>query len=82
MSETSISPTAHATILLTPTQKFMRAMLEIENAFDPTGAGAIYHACSSLHSHICRERHMYDECITEALDVYESFHVLEASLTR
>ena len=35
--EHRVSPTPHATVLLMPTQKFMRAVLEIENPFDPTG---------------------------------------------
>ena len=35
--ERSVSPTAHATILLMRTQKFMRAMLEIENASNLSG---------------------------------------------
>ena len=35
--ERRVSPTVHAPVLLMPTQKFMRAMLEIENAFEPTG---------------------------------------------
>ena len=35
--EHSVSQTSHSTVLLMPTQKFILAMLEIENALDPRG---------------------------------------------
>ena len=76
--ERRVSPTSHAPVLLMPTQKFMRAMLEmIENAFDPTGPFTMRAA-----QFIFIENGIYHESITEALDVYDSFHVLEALLTR
>ena len=34
--EHHVGPTAHAPVLLMATQKFMRAMLEIENVFEPS----------------------------------------------
>ena len=34
--ERRVSPTSHAPVLLMPAQKFMRAILAIENAFAPT----------------------------------------------
>ena len=62
-----------------PTQKFMRAMLEIENAFAPTGPFTMR---AAQFIRIFVENGIYSESITEALDVYESFHVLEALPTR
>ena len=47
-AKTRVGSTSHVTVLLMPTQTFMRAMLEIENAFGPST-----HVCSSVHSYIC-----------------------------
>ena len=77
--ERRVSPTAHAPVLLMPTQKFMHAMLEIENAFEPSGPSTMR---SAQFLGIFVENGINDESITEALDVYESFHVLEALPTR
>ena len=76
--ERRISPTAHAPVLFMPTKKFMRTTLEIENAFEPAGPFAM---CVAQFLRIFVENGIYDESITEVLDVYESFHVLEALST-
>ena len=72
-------------VLIMPTQKFMRVMLEIENVFDPTGPFTNFIMRATHFIGIFLENGIYDESITEALlalDVYESFPVLEALPTR
>ena len=71
--------TSHATVLLMPNLKFMRALLEIEDTFDPTEP---FTMSAAQFIHIFIENGIYDESITEALNVCESFHVLEALPTR
>ena len=73
---------SHAPVLLMPTQKFMRAMLEIENAFAPTGPFTMRAGCTAQFISIFIENGVHSESITEALDVYESFHVLQTLPTR
>ena len=73
--EPRVSLTSHNPILLMPTQKFMRTMLEIENAFAPTRPFTIR---TAQFFRIFVENGISSESITEALDVYVSFHVLEA----
>ena len=77
--ERRAGPTSHATVLLMPTQKFMCSMLEIENVFDPTGPFTI-RAAQFIRMFL--EKSINHKSVTEALDVYESFHVLEALPTR
>ena len=59
-----------------PTQKFLpvRTVLEMENVFAPTWPFTM-HAAQFISIFV--ENSIYSESITEALDVYESFHVLE-----
>ena len=63
--EHRVSPTPHATVLLMPTQKFMRAVLEIENPFDPTGPFTM-RAAQFVRIYV--ENGIYDESITEGPD--------------
>ena len=51
-----------------PNQKFMLSVLEIENAFDPTGP---FTMCAAQFIRIFIENGIYHESITEALDVHE-----------
>ena len=46
----------------------------VADAFEPT----MYHPCCSVHLHIYENGPGQRETVREALDVYESFHVLEA----
>ena len=77
--ERRVSPTSHAPVLLMPSQKFLREVMEMENAFAPTGPFTMR---AAQFIRIFVENGIYSESITEALDVYESFHVLEALPTR
>ena len=75
--ERRVSPTSYATVLLMLTQKVMSTSPENENEFDPIG---LFTVLADQFISIFMGNCIYDETdesITEALDVYASFHVLE-----
>ena len=75
-----ISPTVHASVLLMPTQKFLREVIDLPGVDEASGPD---------HTRLAQFKRMFMdngmlECegLEEALQVYESFHVLEALPSR
>ena len=79
--ECRVSPTSHAAVLLMPTQKFIRQLLDtLDNACEPT---AEFTMCAAKFQHNFIDNNLHSrDTITEALEVYESLRVLEALPTR
>ena len=79
--ERRVSPTAsHATVLLIPTQKFIRQLLDTPDACEPTGKFTIR---AAQFQRVFMDNNLgARDTSTEATEVYESFHVLEALPTR
>ena len=76
-----VSLTSHAPVLLMPTQKFIRQLIyTLDTACEPTGELAISVA---KFQRIFIDNNMDSrDTPTEALEVYESLHVLEALPSR
>ena len=79
--ERRVSPTSHAAVLLMPTQKFIRQLMDtIDTACEPTGEFTMR---AAKFQRIFIDNNMDSrDTLTEALEVYESFHVLEALPSR
>ena len=79
--ERRVSPTTYAPVLLMPTQKFLRQLMDmIDTACEPTGEFTMR---AAKFQHMFMDNNMDSrDTLTEALEVYESFHVLEALPSR
>ena len=77
-----ISPTVHAMVLLMPTQnrKYLRAVIDLAGVDEASGP---YFTWLAQFSRMFMDNWMFEsKKLEEALQVYESFHVLEALPSR
>ena len=79
--ERRVSLTSHAAVLLMPTQNFIRQLMDtLDTACEP--AGEFTMRAAKFQSIFIENNLDSRDTITEALEGYESFHVLEALPTR
>ncbi len=79
-TERKVSPTSHAMVLLMPTQKQIKAILETEPTIDaPRMAGVIKARSDTFKAfYLGGVQGASGMTLMEALDLYEDFHILEA----
>ena len=80
ITERRVSPTSHAMVLLMPTQKQIKAILETQPTIDaPRMAGVIKSRSEAFKSfYLGGVQAASGMTLSEALDLYEDFHILEA----